>query len=117
MLGMDVIDDVKSGQISKVLENIVMVEDILKFHKGTSPPATCTTNKNQKVINSFWTSPDIDILQCEFLPFHNTLGSYSDHRIIWTDIHNQSLYGHFSQKIFRAPASKFKSIDPASRKK
>lgn len=34
--------------------------------------------------------------------------------MIWADICNQTLYGHWTQKFFRAPASKVKLIDQAN---
>ena len=44
-------------------------------------------------------------------------GFPSDHRLIWVEICNQSLFGHRLQRIFRAPVSKVKSNDPANRDK
>ena len=114
---MDANDDIRKGKISTALENIGMTEAIVSFHKDRSPPATCTTNTQRKVIDSIWTSPGIHILRCGFLPFHDFLGFFSDHRLIWADICNQSLYGYRPQRIFRAPTSRVKSNDPASREK
>ena len=94
-----------------------MTEAIVSFHKDRSPLATCSTNTQCKVIDRIWTSPDIHILRCDFFPFHDFLGFISDHRLIWADICNQSLYGHRPQRIFRAPALRVKSNDPAFREK
>ena len=99
VLGMDANDDVRNGKISKALEDIGMSEAIVKFHKEKSPPATCATNTQLKVIDSIWTSPSIHILWCGFLPFHVFLGFISDHRLTWADISNQSLYGHRPQNF------------------
>ena len=44
-------------EISKALEEISMFKVILKFDKDKSPPNTCTTNTNCKIINNFCTSP------------------------------------------------------------
>ena len=46
--GMDTNNDVRRGQISKVLEDTGMFEAFVKFYKGKNPPAICATNKNQK---------------------------------------------------------------------
>ena len=112
--GMDTNDEVRKRKISNTLEDIGMSEAIVKFHKDRSTPDTCVTNRKRKVIDSIWTSPGIHILRCEFFPFHDILGFISDHRLIWADICNQSLYGHRPHKNFRAPASRVKSNDTAS---
>ena len=109
ILGMDANSDIRRGKRSKALEEISMFKAILKFLKDKSPPATCTTNTNCKVIDSFWTSPGIDILWFGFFLFHAPLGFDSDHILICSNIWNQFLYGHRLQNIFRAPASKVKN--------
>ena len=116
VLGMDANENVRKGKISKALEDNCMSESIVKFHKDRSPPATFTTNKKRKVIDSIWMSPGIHILCCGFFPFHDLLSFISDHRLIWANICNQSLYGHQPQHFFRAPACRVKSNDPASKK-
>ena len=85
-----------------------MSEAIVKFHKDRIPPVTCATNTKCKVIDRIWMSPIIHILRCGFLPFYDLLCLISDHRLIWADICNQSLYGHRPQNVFRAPASRVK---------
>ena len=117
IIGMDANNDVRRGKITKSLEEIGMFKTIMKFHKDKGTPATFTTNKNFKVIESIWTSPGIHILCCWFFSFHDLLGFDSNHRLIWADICNQLLYGHKPQKIFWAPAYKVKSNDPAIRVK
>ena len=67
-LGMDANDDVRNGKISQALEDIDMSEAIIKFHKDRSPPATCATNTQHKVIDSIWTSPGIHILWVPSFP-------------------------------------------------
>ena len=76
-----------------------MFEAIVKFQNNRIPPANFATNKNCKVIDSILTSPGIHILHCGFLFFHDLLGFISDHRLILTEICNQSLYGHRPQKF------------------
>lgn len=112
---MDENDDIRRGKISKALEEISIVEAVIKFYKYKSPSATCATNKTCKVIDSIWTSPGIHILCCWFFPFHDLLDFVSNQRFIWANMHNHSLYGHRLQKIFRVLASKVKQNDPEIR--
>ena len=78
-------------------------------HKDKSVPATCAHNTQRKPIDSIWTSPGLDVLQCGFLPFHDYYGFDSDHRLIWVEIYNQTLYGHRPQHVFRAASTRVKS--------
>ena len=94
VVGIGANDNVRRGKISKAPEDISISEAIVKFHKDRSPSATCPSNKKCKVIDSIWTSPGIHILCCRFFPFYDLLGFLSDHKLIWADICNQSLYGH-----------------------
>ena len=94
ILGMDANDDIRSSNISKMLEEIGMKEAILNFHKEKSPPATHNRNRSRKSIDSIWTLPGIEAISCEFFPFHNNKGFYSDHRLVWVDLCNESLFSH-----------------------
>ena len=117
VLGMDVNDDVRVGKVSASLTEIGIEEAVIKNHRGESVPATCARNTQRKPIDSIWTSPGLDVLRCGFLPFHSVYGLPSDHRMIWVEICNQSMFGHRPQHISRAPVSKVKSNDPANREK
>ena len=101
-LGMDANDDVRDGAVSIALDAIGIGEAVIKNHRGESVPATYARNTLRKPIDSIWTSPGLDILRCGFLPFHSVYGFPSDHRLIWVEICNQSLFGHRTQRIFRA---------------
>ena len=111
---MDTNDDVRDGDVSEALAEIGIREAVLKNHKGESVPATCARNTMRKPIDSIQISSGLDVLRCGFLPFHSVYGFPSDHRMIWVEICNQSMFGHCPQKIFRAPVSKVKSNDPAN---
>lgn len=60
-------------------------------------------------------SPGIDVLRCGFLPFHDYVDFQSDHPLILVEICNYAIFGHFPQKIFKAPLSRVKSKDPRNR--
>ena len=96
---------------------IEIYEAVISNHGGESVPATCSTNKQRKPIDSIWTSPGLKILRCGFLPFHDVYGFQSDHRLIWADICNKDLLSHRPQHVYRAPRSKARSNDPDLREK
>ena len=112
VLGMDTNDDVQKCKCSEKLNNIGMKEIIINSHKERSPSATHTRNKTRKPIDSIWASHGIEAISCKFLPFHDKKGFYVDHRLVWVDFCNESLFGHRSQRIFRALRSKAKSNNP-----
>ena len=91
---MDANDDVRDGVVSVALDEISIGEAVIKNHKGESVPATYARNTLKKPIDSIWTSPGLDVLRCGFLPFHSVYGFPSDHRMIWVEIYNQSMFGH-----------------------
>ena len=47
VLGIDVNDNIRSNNCSKMLGDIGMQEAIINFHKNKSPPATHNRNKTQ----------------------------------------------------------------------
>ena len=94
VLGMDTNDDVRNSEVSANLAKIGIGEAVIKNHKGESVPATCARNTIRRPIDSIWTSPRLDVLRCEFFPFHSVYGFLSDHRMVWVEICNQSMFGH-----------------------
>ena len=105
VLGMDTNEDVRDGAVSDALSEVGIVEAIINDHRGESVPATCARNTQRKPIDSIWTSPRLEVLRCGFLPFHSVHGFPSDHRMIWAEICNQSMFGHRPQHIFHVPTS------------
>ena len=114
---MDINDDIRNCECSEKLNNIGMKEIIINFHRERSPPATHNRNKTRKPIDSIWASHGIEAISCGYLPFHDGKGFPLDHRLVWVDFCNESLFGHRPQRIFRAPRSKVKSNNPISREK
>ena len=115
VLGMDSNEDVRDGKVTKNLEAVGMMEGVISQHKKDSAPATCAKNTNRTPIDSIWISPGVEILQCGFLPFHDYRGFDSDHRLIWVEIDNASIFGHYPQKMWKAPETRVKSNDPRCR--
>jgi hypothetical protein len=101
--------------VSKRLEEIGMMEGVINHHKTSSVPATYAKNKSRAPIDSIWISPGIEILQCGFLPLHDDKGFDSNHRLIWVEIDNASLFGHYPQHMWKAPSTRVRSNDPRCR--
>ena len=115
VLGMDANDDVRDGTVSANLASMGIQKAVISNHKDKSVPATCACNTQRKPIDSIWTSPGLEVLQCGFLLFHEYFGFNPDHILIWVKICNQTLYGHRPQHVFRALSTKIKSNNPAKR--
>ena len=114
---MDSNDDVQDGSVSASLADIGIKEAVINNHRGESGYTTCSKNTQCKPIDSIWTSPGLEVLRCGFLPFHSVYGFDSDHRMIWVEICNQSMFGHRPERIFRAPVSNIKSNDLSNHEK
>ena len=74
ILGMDVNDDVRDCAVSVALSEIGIQEAVIKNHRGESVPATCARNTQRSPIDSFCTSPELDVLICGFFSFHIVYG-------------------------------------------
>jgi exonuclease III len=59
--------------------------------------ATCRSNSNQQQIDALWTSPGLDLIDGGFTGFQEYDMGSADHRILWIDISDESIYG------FQAP--------------
>ena len=116
VLGMDVNEDVRDGFCNNQLANIGMFEAIIRNHPTKSVPATCNKDRiSRRPIDSIWASPGVDIVRCGFLPYHSYKGFDSDHRMVWVEIDNASILGHYPQCLAMPPAEKLRSNDPRYR--
>ena len=66
VLGMDANDNVRDGKVIKTLMEIGIFEAVVSNHGDESVPAAYATNKQQKLIDSIWTSPGLTMLRCDF---------------------------------------------------
>ena len=64
---MDVNDDVRNGEVTRVLWEVGMFEAVVSNHKDKSVPATCVKNTQRKPIDSIWTSSVLAALRYDFL--------------------------------------------------
>lgn len=92
VLGIDANSDVWHGKLRHCLADHGLFESICSNHPSTPPP-TYNRNKQERVIDGIFYTPDIDIQRCGFLPFDSPLGVISDHWLLWVDITNASFVG------------------------
>ena len=114
---MDANNDVRDGEVTRALWEVGMFEAVVSNHTDKNVPATCTSNTQQKPIDSIWTFPGLAVLRCGFLLFHDAYGLHSDHRLVWADVCNEDLLGHRPRHLYRAPRSEARCNDPAIREK
>ena len=69
VLGMDSNNDVHDGAVSAALTDIGIEEAVINNHRGESVSVTSSKNKQQKPIDSIWSSPGLEVLHCDFLSF------------------------------------------------
>ena len=67
-------NDVRDGEVTRVLWEIGMFEAVVSNHKDKSERTTCAKNKQRKPIDSIWTSPGLPVLRCSFLSCHDAFG-------------------------------------------
>jgi len=119
VLGLDANEDVCSSAVQKELANIEMFEAIICHHPTKSVPGTCNTNESRKPIDGIWISPGVEILRCGCLPFDSYDGFSSDHRMVWVEIDNVSILGHYPHYYphysSMPSADKVRSNDPRLR--
>ena len=99
VLGLDANNSVRSYSYSKRLEATSMDKLIIRFHKNKSPPTILNRNKTYKPIDSIWRSCGVEMIRCNFLPFHNYKGFDSDQRLVWVNFCNETYLRHGSQRI------------------
>jgi hypothetical protein len=109
---MDANDDVRNGSVSKLLKEVGMMEGVIAHHKTANVPATCSKNRSRMPIDTMRISTGVEILQCGFLPFHNYLGFNSDQQLVWVEIDNTPIFGHYPQQMWMAPSKRVGSNDP-----
>ena len=95
--------------------HIGMYEAIIRHHPTKSVPATCNTNESRKPIDGTLICPGVEVLRCGYLPFDSYDGFSSDHRMVWVEIDNASILGHYPHYSSMPSADKVKSNEPRLR--
>ena len=101
----DANEDVRKGPLSKAFENLGLISAIRTKH-GEFCPAT--QHKGSDPIDDIFISPGIKVKKSGFLPFGDGPG---DHRAVYADLCQQSLFGGEFHKIHRLPARRLISTN------
>ena len=83
ILGMDANEDVRQGEVHRLLDPVGLREVILDLHKDLSPPATQNRNQKREPIDGLWATSGITITRGGYLGFGE--GCPSDHCLLWFD--------------------------------
>ena len=117
IIGIDMNEDVRDCNLSKVLQENDFRNAILTAHPSESPPATFNRNRSRIPIDAIWVTPNLDITRAGFMPFDGGSPSApSDgHRMLWIEVDNYSFLGkHIPTRTSPLAASRVKSNDPRS---
>ena len=117
ILGLDHNEDVRTGSLGVKFKTMGMIDSILTLHSSLSPPATFNRNKSRTPIDAIWTSPNISVLRGGYCAFGGQVGMRSDHRQLWIEVDNSSIFAKHLPSSFSTPKSRLRSEDPRSRKK
>jgi hypothetical protein len=109
ILGMDANEDIRDGNVAKLMESMAMTEAILNQHSTKSPPATYNRNYQQQPVDGLWVTEGLEILR-GYTEFGGS--APSDHRSLWVDFHYTELFGHSISPTIRPTARRLKSSDP-----
>lgn len=86
------------------------LEDVFLKTHATSPPSTCAKSQQNFPIDSIWASAMIPISRAGFLGFDE--GSPSDHRSLWFEVEQSSIFGHSVPGTQPISIRKLKTSDP-----
>ena len=90
---MDLNDDTWDSNAAKVVESWGLINTLKQEHPTLPKVASCNKNTRSIPIDAIWISPGIDCNACGMLGFGQIDQGNTDHRIIWMDIEEQSIFG------------------------
>ena len=111
ILGMDVNEDIRHPDIIKWRDKWSLVEPLHNAH-GNINVATCRSNESQTPIDTIWITPGLTITQTGMTGFGEMdLGS-ADHRMLWIDVNQESMFGFRPPPPQRRPNNTLPLHDP-----
>jgi hypothetical protein len=110
IIGMDANEDVRTGQVNTIFEDLGLREAMLDKHRDKSPPATQNRNTKRQPIDGIWISACLSISAGGYLPFGDACPS--DHRMIWIEIQYSIAFGQRSLAIAKIKPKRLKTSDP-----
>jgi hypothetical protein len=84
ILGIDVNEDVRHGSFGQKMKQLGLIEICTSHHGNYAPP---TFARGSIPIDAIFVTPSLDSSRCGYLPV------VSDHRVLWVDVPQQSLFG------------------------
>ena len=105
-------------------EHTLQFDDVNKFqerglinthfyrHPNLPIPATCDKNTQNIPIDGIWISPNLDIERAGMKGFGTIEMLKTDHRFLWVDITNNSLFGYQTPKPERIQVQGLSLNDP-----
>ena len=116
ILGLDANEDVHSRTLQEWTGEWGLIDGLQRTHPNLNRVATCNKNKNNVPIDSIWVSPGLQIITAGMTGF-GELHSESDHRMLWMDIHLESLFGFNTPAPAKRPTDSLPIRDPRAMKK
>lgn len=95
VLGIDMNEDVCTGDLAYQLKERGLHNAILSRHSEFSPPATFNGNTKRTPVDAIWCTKGIEIERAGYCPFQGTGPSSptDGHRMLWIEANNFSLLG------------------------
>ena len=95
VLGIDMNEDVRTGDLAYQLKERGLHNAILSRHSELSPPATFNGNTKRTPVDAIWCTKGIEIERAGYCPFQGTGPSppTDGHRMLWIEANNFSLLG------------------------
>ena len=116
ILGLDANEDIHAGLTREWTTRWGLVDGLQRLHPTLQRVATCNKNLSNVPIDGLWVSPSLNVLAAGMSGF-GELYPDSDHRLLWVDIHVQSLFGFLTPLPEKRPSESLPIKDPRAMKK
>lgn len=116
ILGLDANEDIHSRNLQQWIESWGLVDALHRHHPHHLRTATCNKNSNNVPIDGIFISPGLHIQAAGMTGF-GELYADSDHRLLWVDIHMESLFGCLPPTPDKRPENSLPIRDPRAMKK
>ena len=117
IMGIDLNEDTWDSSAAETIENWGMKNILKQHHPNKQKVATCNKNHRNIPIDAIWTTPGIDCNQCGMLGFGQLDQGRVDHRLLWVDIDEQSIFGFKPPPPAKRPSHGIPLRDPKLVKK
>jgi hypothetical protein len=116
ILGMDVNEDIHSQNMQEWTSSLGLIDALNHSHPHSPRVATCNKNSNNTPIDGIWITPGLTISKAGMTGF-GELYPDSDHRLLWIDVDNESLFGFRTPPPAKRPTESLPIRDPKAMSK